>query len=93
MIGLRETFHKSHISWENLWFPLDFSLSQPIDNICPNKITMEQGPAQTWQVPRVPVHPWSAPWGRRPRKRGELGERVSRALGSPGQKDTKTGGF
>ena len=22
----------SHISWENLWFPGDFPLSQPIDN-------------------------------------------------------------
>ena len=22
---------KSHISWENLWFPVDFPLSQPID--------------------------------------------------------------
>ena len=22
---------KSHILWENLWFPVDFPLSQPID--------------------------------------------------------------
>ena len=22
----------SHISWENLWFPVDFPLSQPIEN-------------------------------------------------------------
>ena len=22
---------KSHISWENLWFPVDFPLNQPID--------------------------------------------------------------
>ena len=23
---------KSHISWENLWFPVDVPLSQPIEN-------------------------------------------------------------
>ena len=24
---------KSHDSWENLWFPVDFPLSQPIDHL------------------------------------------------------------
>ena len=24
---------KSHVSWENLWFPVDFPLSQPIDEL------------------------------------------------------------
>ena len=28
-----KTTRKSHISWEDLWFPVDFPLSQPIDNI------------------------------------------------------------
>ena len=32
LIGLREkNTGKSHISWEHLWFPVDFPLSQPID--------------------------------------------------------------
>ena len=98
LIGLRDKLHKSHISWENPWFPIDFSLSQPIDNICPNKITkfckytstVEQGPGQTWQVPRVPVHPWSAPWGRRPRWRFSVNA-FHEPWDFPGGKDTKTG--
>ena len=32
LIGLREkNTGKSHLLWENLWFPVDFPLSQPID--------------------------------------------------------------
>ena len=32
LVGLRKKIRgKSHISWENLWFPVDFPLSQPID--------------------------------------------------------------
>ena len=33
LIGLRENnTGKSYISWEHLWFPVDFPLSQPIDH-------------------------------------------------------------
>ena len=32
LIGLREkNTGKSHISWENLWFPVEFPLSQLIE--------------------------------------------------------------
>ena len=31
LIGLREKKGHSNISWENLWFPVDSPLSQPID--------------------------------------------------------------
>ena len=32
LIGLREKLQeKSHISWENRWFPIDFPLHQPIE--------------------------------------------------------------
>ena len=38
LIGLRETIRgKHHISWENLWFPIDFPLSPPIDYVCYGK--------------------------------------------------------
>ena len=37
LIGLREkSTGNTHISWEHLWFPVDFPLSQPIDHGFPD---------------------------------------------------------
>ena len=33
MIGLRDKLQENHISWENLWVPVDFPLSQPIEQL------------------------------------------------------------
>ena len=39
LIGLREKNQENpiYISWENLWFPVDFPSSQPSDTYCPSE--------------------------------------------------------
>ena len=42
---------QSHISWENLWFPVDFPLSQPIDQRVTEHVEKSpvQKVAEDWQ--------------------------------------------
>ena len=47
---------KSHISWKNLWFRVDFSLSQPNDSYHPRSLSP---PTRLTQLPPGLDNDWS----------------------------------
>ena len=60
LISFRENSGSSHISWENLSFPLGFPLSRPIDNGFAQQ-TIENDPFIVYGSPLK-----LAPWGQTP---------------------------
>ena len=48
---------KSHISWENLWFPVDFPINQPIDSIpsTTRNHSLSHGPISTERYLGSPI--------------------------------------